>query len=83
MGNRLRRPRHEKANDLAIAGSALAFGGAAVAGEGGDKEAKMAEKFAKIDANGDGAVSEDEYMAHKRAYYARRARKCPTRKRRK
>lgn len=30
-------------------------------------EAKLAEKFAKIDANGDGSVSSAEYMAHKTA----------------
>ncbi len=43
-----------------VAGPALA----------GDKAEKMAAKFAKIDANADGSVSEAEFMAHKRASYA-------------
>lgn len=30
-------------------------------------EAKLEEKFAKIDTNGDGSVSADEYMAYKTA----------------
>ena len=30
-------------------------------------EAKLEEKFAKVDANGDGAVTSEEYMAYKTA----------------
>lgn len=30
-------------------------------------EAKLEEKFAKVDANGDGSVSADEFMAYKTA----------------
>ena len=62
---------------LTAAAVALASG-AAMAGHHGDKkmsdeehkakmEAKLAEKFAKVDANGDGSVSADEFMAHKTA----------------
>ena len=45
--------------------AAVALGGVAQAGDKGDWDAKMADKFAKIDSNGDGVVSEAEYMAYK------------------
>ncbi len=61
---------------LTAAAVALAAG-AAFAGDGKKEmtaeehkakmEAKLAEKFAKIDANGDGSVSSAEYMAYKNA----------------
>ena len=63
---------------LTAATVALAAG-AAMAGDHGDKkkmsaeeykakmEAKLEEKFAKIDTNGDGSVTSAEYMAYKTA----------------
>lgn len=35
--------------------------------EGHDWEAKMAAKFAEVDADGSGAISRDEFLAHKAA----------------
>ncbi len=61
------------------AGAVALAAGAAMAGHHGDKkkmsaeeykakmEAKLEEKFAKIDANGDGSVTSAEYMAYKTA----------------
>ena len=46
-------------------GAAAFVGGAAMAGD--DWEAKLEEKFNAIDANGDGSVSEAEYLAAKTA----------------
>lgn len=45
----------------AVAGLLAFSAGAAVAGE--DWEAKLEEKFAAADANGDGVVSEEEFVA--------------------
>ena len=46
---------------------AIAAASAAHAGDKkeGDWEAKMEEKFAKIDANNDGRIDRDEYLAYK------------------
>ncbi|MBI1392819.1 MAG: hypothetical protein GC152_08780 [Alphaproteobacteria bacterium] len=52
---------------------ALAAGGAS-AGEHGDKAAKMEAKFAKLDADSNGSVSEAEYIAHKRAWHAEKGK---------
>ncbi len=61
------------------AGAVALAASAAMAGHHGDKkkmsaeeyaakkEAKLEEKFAKMDANSDGSVSADEYMAYKTA----------------
>lgn len=55
-----------------IAGASVLAAAAAVAEhhekkEGYDWEAKLEAKFAEVDANGDGNVSADEYLAYKRA----------------
>jgi len=39
--------------------------GAASAGDSKKHEAKMAEKFAAMDVDGNGTISEAEYLAHK------------------
>jgi len=49
----------------AVFGAAAFVGGAAMAGD--DWEAKLEEKFNAVDANGDGSVTEAEYLAHKAA----------------
>lgn len=46
---------------ITVFGSLALAAAPALAGE--DWEAKLEEKFAKADANGDGAVSEDEFLA--------------------
>lgn len=50
---------------LAAFGATALTSGAAFAGS--DWEAKLEAKFAAIDSNGDGIVSEAEYLAHKSA----------------
>ncbi|MEM9495518.1 MAG: hypothetical protein AAGA09_05905 [Pseudomonadota bacterium] len=53
---------------IALAAGAGALGmSVAFAGdkEGGDWEAKVEEGFAKVDANSDGQVTKDEYIAYK------------------
>lgn len=55
-----------------FAGAAALAGASALANHHGDKgakdwEAKLETKFAAVDANGDGNVSGEEFLAHKRA----------------
>lgn len=49
----------------AFGGAALLAGGAFAGDKKADWEAKMAKKFAAADANGDGAIDIDEYLAQK------------------
>ena len=57
----------KKALFVVIAGTGLVAAGAVAAGDSGDWEAKLAEKFAKIDTSGDGNISSEEYLAYKMA----------------